>query len=236
MSDSLDLLELPDSFNGRVRLFPLPGLVAFPHVVQPLRIFEPRYCDLLRDALASDQLITLATLAPDWPGDISHTPAIAPTACIGRILLHSASEDHTFNVLLLGVRRCRIVREIPSSQRFRVAEVEVLEDFFPELPIKERQLKAELLDLFSTHVSATLLLQENLRQLADEILPLSAVTDLVSFGADLPQEEKLTLLGEPNVMLRAELLIDRMHALGDSFNCSATGRNPGGFPPPFSMN
>ena len=52
MSESGDDLTFSaDDFSGRVRLFPLPNLVLFPHVIQPLHIFEPRYVDLLHDAI-----------------------------------------------------------------------------------------------------------------------------------------------------------------------------------------
>ena len=44
------------SFSGRVRLFPLPHLVLFPHTIQPLQIFEPRYLEMVDEALATDQL------------------------------------------------------------------------------------------------------------------------------------------------------------------------------------
>ena len=42
----------PEHFSGSVRLFPLPNVVMFPHVMQPLQIFEPRYLEMLADALA----------------------------------------------------------------------------------------------------------------------------------------------------------------------------------------
>jgi len=48
MSASNDFSLSPDEFSGIARLFPLPNLVLFPHVVQPLHIFEPRYQDLFR--------------------------------------------------------------------------------------------------------------------------------------------------------------------------------------------
>ena len=52
MPDFADIAALPDDFAGQARLFPLPNLVLFPHVMQPLHIFEPRYRELLEDALA----------------------------------------------------------------------------------------------------------------------------------------------------------------------------------------
>ena len=59
-----------EDFGGRVRVFPLPNLVLFPHVMQPLHIFEPRYRELLEDALAGDRLIAMALLAPGWENDL----------------------------------------------------------------------------------------------------------------------------------------------------------------------
>ena len=56
---SFNFEEHPDS----VRLFPIPGLVMFPHVMQPLHVFEHRYRALLADALKDDQLIALPVLA-----------------------------------------------------------------------------------------------------------------------------------------------------------------------------
>ena len=47
-------------FSGRLRLFPLPDLVMFPHVMQPLHVFEPRYRDLVADAVADDHLLGMA--------------------------------------------------------------------------------------------------------------------------------------------------------------------------------
>jgi Lon protease-like protein len=47
------------SFPGTARLFPLPNLVLFPHVVQPLHVFEPRYRQLTADTLATDRLVAM---------------------------------------------------------------------------------------------------------------------------------------------------------------------------------
>ncbi len=49
----------PSTFSGKARLFPLPNLVMFPHVVLPLHIFEPRYRQMTEHSLASDRLITM---------------------------------------------------------------------------------------------------------------------------------------------------------------------------------
>lgn len=108
MTESLDLLFSAEDFSGTVRLFPLPGTVLFPHVMQPLHIFEPRYCEMLRDALAGDRLIAIAGLEPGWEPHYEGRPPVYPIACLAKITSHQAQPDDRHNVLLLGVRRVRI--------------------------------------------------------------------------------------------------------------------------------
>src|SRR4030066_12107 len=64
MSAFDDLQFSFEQFSGKARLFPLPNLVLFPHVMQPLHIFEPRYRDMFEDALAGDRLVATVLLAP----------------------------------------------------------------------------------------------------------------------------------------------------------------------------
>ena len=52
----------PDQFSGLARMFPLPNLVMFPHVMQALHIFEPRYRALFEEAIEDDRLIALGVL------------------------------------------------------------------------------------------------------------------------------------------------------------------------------
>src|SRR5262245_36186596 len=113
---------LPKDFTGSVRLFPLPNLVLFPHVVQPLHIFEPRYREMMEDALAGDGLIAMVLLAPGWERGYEGRPAIAPVACLGKILSHERLADGKFNLLLRGVSRAAIRREHPAERAFRQAD------------------------------------------------------------------------------------------------------------------
>src|SRR5215469_8637081 len=86
-------------FAGTVRLFPLPNLVLFPHVMQPLHIFEPRYRNLLEDALAADRLIAMALLEPGWESDYEGRPPLGTMACLGRVATHHRLPDGTYNLL-----------------------------------------------------------------------------------------------------------------------------------------
>src|SRR5438552_1131141 len=129
MSGETDMLS---GFNGKVRLFPLPNLVLFPHVIQPLHIFEPRYRQLMNDALAGDRLMALALLQPGWEEDYHKQPPVYPTVCLGRIFQEERLPDGRFNLLLHGVSRARIRAECPTSKLYRTARVDLLQD----VPIK----------------------------------------------------------------------------------------------------
>ncbi|MBV9497422.1 MAG: LON peptidase substrate-binding domain-containing protein, partial [Acidobacteria bacterium] len=57
-------------------LFPLPNLVFFPNTRLPLHIFEPRYREMIADALDSDQRFGIVLLRPGWQDDYYGAPAV----------------------------------------------------------------------------------------------------------------------------------------------------------------
>jgi Lon protease-like protein len=103
----------------------------FPHVMQALHIFEPRYRAMFEEAIEDDRLIALGSLAPGWEGDYEGRPPLRPTACLCRVATHQRTEEGTYNVLVLGVRRLRLLRELPPKKLFRVVESEIIEDVEP---------------------------------------------------------------------------------------------------------
>ncbi len=66
-------------------LFPLPNVVLFPNVFLPLHIFEPRYREMVADALASDRLIGMVLLKPGWEHEYEGRPPVYPIGCSGVI-------------------------------------------------------------------------------------------------------------------------------------------------------
>ena len=124
MSDSFP----PDEFSGTARLFPLPNLVLFPHVAQPLHVFELRYRQLMADALEDDRLVTMALLRPGWEEDYHNSPPIHPVVCVGQITQEERLTDGRYNFVLQGLSRARIVEELTTDRLYRMANVELLEE------------------------------------------------------------------------------------------------------------
>ena len=222
-------------FSGTARLFPLPNLVLFPHVMQPLHIFEPRYCDLLKDAMADDRLIAMATLRPGWEGDYEGRPPIWPFACLGRVTVHHRLPEGSYNVLLTGLARIRLVRELPPAQSYRKAEVELCEDVCPaqaagQVADLRGKLRAAFLDILPHLPQA----QEQLDQLIGSNLSLGVLADIASYMIDLELAEKQSLLAETNVIRRAKRLLGHLAAASAQCDPGSCGVSP--FPPAFSPN
>ena len=106
-------------------LFPLPNVVLFPNVFLPLHIFEPRYREMIADALKSDRLIAMVLLQPKWEGSYEGRPPVYPIGCSGVITHVERLDDGRYNIVLRGVERVRIVREV-HTRRYRRAQVESL--------------------------------------------------------------------------------------------------------------
>lgn len=104
----------------RVPVFPLAGGVLFPHSQLPLHIFEPRYRAMVTDALNGEGLIAMVQ-----PRENGSRPPLFEIGCLGQIVESEALEDGRYNVVLEGVKRFRIVREVPVQTAYRQIEIDL---------------------------------------------------------------------------------------------------------------
>lgn len=218
----------PARFSGVVRLFPLPNLVFFPHVLLPLHIFEPRYCDMLEDALADDRLVAMAVLDPGWEKDYEGRPPVMPVACVGQIATHARLPDGRHNILLAGVARVRLGQELAATTKFRRAPAKIQPDHFPrKLTEQAEQLTAQIFAAFRSVLPTTPEAQAAIAQLLHKEIDLGTLTDIVAYTLDLEISQKISLLCESDVHARATRLLGYMGS-------RPTGRI--NFPPDFSAN
>ena len=221
-----------EDFAGKVRLFPLPNLVLFPHVMQPLHIFEPRYRSLLEAALGDDRLIAMAILAPGWESDYEGRPALYPTACLSRVTTYHRLEDGTYNVLVLGLRRIKLLHELAPARDFREATIELCEDFCPP---SRRQVEQQLRDRLAHAIRNTdCLPREAWQQLEPSFgdnLSLAALTDVLSFLMNLDVTAKEALLADTDICRRAKRLLKLL----DDPSCGGPSSDSD-YPPEFSVN
>ncbi|MCE2509560.1 MAG: LON peptidase substrate-binding domain-containing protein [Alphaproteobacteria bacterium] len=108
---------LEDNLPEIVPIFPLSGALLLPRGVLPLNIFEPRYLNMVHDAMANDR--TIGMVQPLKNDDKSQRPAVYQTGCLGRITAFNETEDDRFLIMLTGVNRFHIARELPDQNGYR---------------------------------------------------------------------------------------------------------------------
>jgi len=221
-----------ENFDGITRLFPLPNLTFFPGAHQPLHIFEPRYREMMADALADDRLISLVLLETGWDQDYDEAPKLHPIACLGRVIADQLLPDGRYNLLLRGIARVRIIEELPGDKPYREARVEILLDQSTEDVPTLMALRTEMSELILPRI-----LHEQLRtQLAELFtseMPLGRVTDIIGFALPIPLNVKQEMLCELRVEHRARLLIEGFRSM---LSVSGTPSISRRFPPGFSAN
>jgi len=101
----------------QIPVFPLSGVLLLPGGRLPLNIFEPRYLDMVRDAMDSHRIIGM--VQPVDPLHNQLAPAIYPVGGAGQISAFEETDDGRFLITLTGVARFRIARELDVTTRYR---------------------------------------------------------------------------------------------------------------------
>lgn len=220
--------EALTQFTGTTRLFPLPNLVLFPHVIQGLHIFEPRYRQLMADTLETDTLMTLVLLRPGWEEETDTPPEIEPVGCLGRVEWHEKLPDGRFNLRLRGLGRVKVNAELTTDRLYRTARADLLPDVVPVDIPRLSQLRKKLSEAVLARFPQTGQAHQQLLELFQGEMPLGHVCDVLSYALPLAIEVKQALLSESHVDLRAEMMVQAMHV--------PAGLATRKFPPEFSTN
>lgn len=109
-------------------IFPLPNCVLLPGGLLPLRVFEKRYREMTRDCLAGHQLMGVARLRPGFETSYYGRPPVYEKCGVGRIICSEELPDGRYALLLRGVARAEIARELPSERAYRLVEARPLDD------------------------------------------------------------------------------------------------------------
>ena len=107
-----------------IPVFPLEGVLLLPHGMLPLNIFEPRYLNMVDDAMAGERIIGMVQALP---GGDRERPSLASIGCAGKITSFAETSDGRYLITLTGLCRFDLVREVPAVGGYR----RVLADFAP---------------------------------------------------------------------------------------------------------
>jgi Lon protease-like protein len=233
MSDDFSALS---DFDGRTRLFPLPNLVLFPYVIQPLHIFEPRYRQMTADALAGDRLLSIILLQPGWEGEYEGQPSLHPIGCLGKIVADQRLDDGRYNLLLRGLRRVRLLHEVPTDRLYRTARVELLQDIGTLEGDAAAALRVQLGEQVPRWVPPDPAVREQFQKLLQSELTPGALCDVFGFALPLDPALKQQLLEELDVAERARRLVEMLREQEPVAAPGPEAAPNRKFPPDFSDN
>ena len=204
-------------FGRPMPLFPLDEVALLPNAVVPLHIFEPRYQQMVGEALDGAGQIAMATFEGDrWKQEYHGRPPLKPAVCVAQIVQHEKLPDGRYNILLQGVCRAKIEQELDadSDRLYRAATltpIDAPEDDERELPdVRERlrdALRSAPLTRFVDHQGGSLSegLAAYLERDPDEI-STSVAMDLVGQYLIKSGRVRYALLAEDDPERRAAIL------------------------------
>ena len=208
MAMTIPQMSLPEVLP----VFPLTGVMLLPGTVLPLHIFEPRYRNLVEDALGGDKVFGM--IQPFVPQDDNRGPRpetanVAPdlyrVGCAGYIEKSEKLPDGRFFVQLKGVNRFRFAEEFSLQRGYR--RVKAIYREYPDANLEQgwRCQRAAVLDALALYGKAHGL--QVRREQAERFSDLELVNLL---GVSLPfhPAEKQALLEAPTLKDRENMLID----------------------------
>jgi Lon protease-like protein len=204
-----DPTDTPD-FSA-VPLFPLPNVVLFPRAVLPLHIFEDRYRAMVADSLKGRRQIAMALLREGWEKNYHTRPAIDPVVCVGSILAHERMPDGRYNILLQGIARARVVREL-GDQPFRVAELAALRDT-STMEIDLTDDRRRLQSVFEADYFSSTGIGRQFRELVGGQTATATLADLIAFTLLEDVKLKQSLLADCDVRRRVTRTVDAVESL-----------------------
>ena len=190
-------------------MFPLAGVILLPRSTLPLNVFEPRYLDLVDDALAGDRIIGL--VQPDAGVDAGESPlgkavALRAVGAYGRITAFTESDDGRYLITLTGIARFEISGEEETEKSYRLCQVD-MSRFAADLDRGKGEDEVDrprLLTVLKTYLRAHELTADwdSIERSSNELL-VNTLSVISPYGP----EEKQALLEAADLKARAEVLV-----------------------------
>ena len=185
-----------------IPVFPLPGAILLPRGQLPLNIFEPRYLNMVDDAMAGDRIIGM--IQPQ--SGSSRLPNLSPVGCAGRITSFAETSDGRYLITLTGCARFRLASELPAQTPYRQirADFGPFEDDLAAPPVDDIGLDRDgLLDALRAYLETRGL---DIDWDTAETAPPEALINSLSMALPFEPPEKQALLEAPGLIDRSAVL------------------------------
>ncbi len=186
-----------------IPVFPLSNFIIFPETTVPLNIFEPRYLQMIDDAMKSDRIIGM--IQPRKTGE-KNKPDLYKTGCAGKITSFNETDDGRYLIVINGVSRFNIINEVEHEGLYRKCKVDF--NYFSQ-DINEKKEEIDFSNLDTILKSLKTLFERqgyaiNWKDLENQSVDQTINT--LSMASPFSLEEKQILLETTNLNKRREKL------------------------------
>ena len=203
------------SLPKEIPIFPLSNFIIFPKTSVPLNIFEPRYINMIDDAMKGNRMIGMIQ-----PKSFNlKTPDLYKIGCVGKITSFNETEDGRYLIVLAGVSRFKITEELKTPKLYRKCRVD-FEDFFYDLDEKSEEIKFSDLELIFKNLKSLFIKQGYIIDWKElEKKSLNQTINALAMASPFSLEEKQILLETNDLSERKQKLEQILSTYNfDNFN------------------
>ena len=192
-----------EDLPNKLPVFPLSNFIIFPKTTVPLNIFEPRYIQMIDDAMKGDRIIGI--IQPKKSCDLKK-PNLYDVGCAGKITSFNETEDGRYLIILNGVCRFKIISEEKHDKLYRICKIDFAE-YLDDLNKKVEDINFNDLKYIFNELKTFFKKQGYLINLEDlKKNNLDQTINALSMASPFSLEEKQILLETKNLKIRKEKL------------------------------
>jgi len=191
-------MENKKKIPNKIPIFPLSNFIIFPETTVPLNIFEPRYIEMIDDAMKGSKVI--GVIQPKKSNNT--TPELHNVGCVGKITSFNETEDGRYLIVINGLSRFKIISEIKNKKSYRECEVS-FNEFQSDLITKKEKINFSDLNLIFNDLKKIFEKKGymiNWNELQKQ--SLNHTINTLSMASPFSLEEKQVLLETQNLNLR----------------------------------
>ena len=200
---------------NKIPVFPLSNFIIFPRTTVPLNIFEPRYIDMIDDAMKSNRIIGM--IQPKKSDQ--NIPVLYNIGCAGKITSFNETDDGRYLIVLNGISRFKIVEELKNDKLYRECSVS-FDSFQNDFEKSTEEIKFSDLQLIFKDIKSLFVKEGYLINWKDlEKQDLNQTINTLAMASPFSLEEKQILLETTNLNERKKKLEEILSTyVFDNFN------------------
>ncbi len=204
-----------DHLPDKIPVFPLSNFIIFPRTTVPLNIFEPRYIDMIDDAMKSNRIIGMVQ---PKKSDQS-IPVLYDIGCAGKITSFSETNDGRYLIVLNGISRFKIIEELKNEKPYRECSVN-FDNFHNDFEETKEEIKFSDLELIFKDIKSLFVKEGYVVNWKDlEKQNLNQTINTLAMASPFSLEEKQVLLETTNLNERKKKLEEILSTYAvDNFN------------------